>query len=360
MSIERLIGWEEAVFVDHNLLHFIRPRTNENLRHTERVFFLRTSREKKRCGRAEEHTELAHAQSLAEKHQGNILAAASGALHATGYAEANTCLPARRRREPEAANAADWFHFTQSSMNATAKPTLVCLHGWGGSAESFTELRKALEGVAMNILTPNLPGFGGEPEPAEPWTVDDYADWTEQYIRERAEGPLFLLGHSHGGRIGIKLATRNTLPIEHLILCAAAGIRRPRHARRIIGLTLAKGGKILLSFPGCRHLQPLGRKMLYKLVRIHDYEKASPTMRQTLIEVTKEDLRPLLKRIAVPTDIYWGTADRMTPYKDAKVMCYEIPHSELHAFEGTRHAVHRDRAEEIAERIRDLLTPSAE
>ena len=50
----------------------------------------------------------------------------------------------------------------------------------------------------------------------------------------------------------------------------------------------------------------------------------------------------------------------MTPYKDAKMMCYEIPHSELHAFEGTRHAVHRDRAEEIAERIRDLLTPWTE
>lgn len=245
-------------------------------------------------------------------------------------------------------------------MNATAKPTLVCLHGWGGSAESFTELRKALEGVAMNILTPNLPGFGGEPEPAEPWAVDDYADWAEQYIRERAEGPLFLLGHSHGGRISIKLAARKTLPIEHLFLCAAAGIRHPRHIKRIIGLTLAKNGKMLLSLPGCRHLKPLGKKMLYTLIRVHDYEKASPVMRQTLIEVTREDLRPLLRHIAIPTDIYWGTEDSMTPYKDAKLMCHEIPNSELHEFEGTRHAVHRDRAEEIAERILDLLTPWTE
>jgi len=245
-------------------------------------------------------------------------------------------------------------------LQAMPKPTLVCLHGWGGSNESFTELREALRGTDISILTPDLPGFGEEPEPEKPWTIDDYADWVEQYIREHTKDPFFLLGHSHGGRIGIKLAARNSLPIEHLFLCAAAGIRHPRHIKRIIGLTIAKSGKTVLSLPGCKQLQPLGKKMLYKLVRVHDYERASPAMRQTLIEISKEDLRPLLKNIAVPTDIYWGTADTMTPYKDAKIMHHEIPHSELHAYDGTRHAVHRERAEEIAECIRMQIAKLAE
>ena len=240
------------------------------------------------------------------------------------------------------------------------KPTIVCLHGWGGSNKSFTELRGSLRGTDISILTPDLPGFGKEPEPEKPWTVDDYADWVEEYIRKNTEGSLLLLGHSHGGRICIKLATRKTLPIEHLYLCAAAGIRHPRHFKRITGLTLAKGGRAILSLPGCKQLQPLGKKVLYKLVRVHDYERASPTMRQTLIKISKENLRPLLKDIAIPTDIYWGTADKMTPYKDAKIMHREIPNSELHAYGGTRHSVHRDRAEEIAECIREQIAQLAE
>lgn len=244
------------------------------------------------------------------------------------------------------------------------KPVLLCLHGWGGSQESFTELRDALQGVEIEIHTPDLPGFGAEPEPKTAWTVDDYADWVLEYVENEKlkmkNEKLFLLGHSHGGRIAIKLvaeklpATGYRLP-DHVFLCAAAGIRHPRHFKRVIGLTLAKTGKFLLSIPGLSKLQPLGKKILYKLVRVHDYEKASDVMRQTLIKVSAEDLRPLLSKIHVPTDIFWGTDDGMTPYSDAKVMEAEISGSTLHSYPGIRHRVHRDKAKEIAEVIQKYL-----
>ncbi|OGJ61570.1 hypothetical protein A3C37_01390 [Candidatus Peribacteria bacterium RIFCSPHIGHO2_02_FULL_53_20] len=250
--------------------------------------------------------------------------------------------------------------------------TLLCLHGWGGSKESFTELREALKDSDITILTPDLPGFGSEPEPSRPWTTDDYAEWVAEWLRSNrpplpnplptGEGKtrLFLLGHSHGGRIVIKLAQSKSFSIlnsqfsiEHLFLCASAGIRHPRHFKRILGLTLAKTGKTLLQIPGLKSLEPLGKKFLYRLVRVHDYEKASPVMRQTLINVTKEDLRPLLSGITVPTDIFWGEEDGMTPVADAHLMHKEITGSTLHLYPGVRHRVHRERAREIAEVIEE-------
>jgi pimeloyl-ACP methyl ester carboxylesterase len=243
---------------------------------------------------------------------------------------------------------------------------LVCLHGWGGSKESFIELRAALEGSGITMLTTDLPGFGEEPEPPKPWTTDDYADWVEAFIKKNVQGPFHLLGHSHGGRIALKLAQRqcsqrsqltaHSFHIAHLYLCAAAGIRHPRHIKRIIGLTLAKLGKSLLKIPGLRSLQPLGKKLLYKLVRVHDYEQASPVMRQTLINVSREDLCPILKEIKVATDIFWGKDDGMTPFSDALVMKRKISGSELHAFDGVRHRVHRDRAAEIAAIIKSKIS----
>jgi len=241
--------------------------------------------------------------------------------------------------------------------------TLLCLHGWGGSSESFTELREALKGSDIKILTPDLPGFGNEPEPKEPWTTDNYADWVENWLRQSGKwkvenGKLMLLGHSHGGRIAIKMLVRFPLstfhfPLpSHFFLCASAGIRHPRHFKRIFGLTLAKTGKTLLKVPGLKSLEPLGKKFLYRLVRVHDYEQASPIMRQTMINVTKEDLRPLLSTITVPTDIFWGEDDGMTPVSDAHVMHKEIAGSTLHLYKGVRHRVHRDKAREIAEVIR--------
>jgi pimeloyl-ACP methyl ester carboxylesterase len=233
-------------------------------------------------------------------------------------------------------------------------PILVCLHGWGGSKESFSELREALKETDIEILTPDLPGFGEEPEPSKPWTVGDYTDWAEAWIKNqlpRSNNQVSILGHSHGGRIAIKLATRGMLPINHLYLCASAGIHHPRHIKRVIGLTLAKTGKFFLSIPGLKQLEPAGKKLLYKLVRVHDYEKASPLMRQTLINVTREDLRPLLSQITIPTDIFWGTEDRMTPVADAHIMHTLIKGSRLHLYPGVRHRVHRDRATEIAQVI---------
>jgi pimeloyl-ACP methyl ester carboxylesterase len=241
------------------------------------------------------------------------------------------------------------------------RPLLLCLHGWGGSKESFNELRAALKDTDIEILTPDLPGFGEEPEPSQPWNTDQYAEWVVEWMQRqnRNQRPIFLLGHSHGGRIALKIVRGRLLPVTHLFLCASAGIRRPRHFKRLIGLTLAKAGKFFLAIPGLNKLAPLGKKLLYKLVRVHDYEKASPIMRETLIRVTAEDLRPLLSLIPIPTDLFWGEDDRMTPVGDAHVMHEGIKNSQLHLFPGVRHAVHKDRATEIAARICEVCAAKA-
>lgn len=244
-----------------------------------------------------------------------------------------------------------------STYDSSVRTILLCLHGWGGSKASFTELRVALRESEIEVLTPDLPGFGNESEPDRPWNVDDYANWVERWFQkngrwEMGDGKLLLLGHSHGGRIAMKLAARGTLPIAHLTLCAPAGIRRPRHFRRILGLTLAKSGKLFLSLPGVSVFRPLARKLLYKLIRVHDYEQASPVMRETMISVTREDLRLILSQITTPTDIFWGEDDRMTPIADARVIHAGIRGSHLHTYPGVRHNVHRERAQEIADVIR--------
>jgi pimeloyl-ACP methyl ester carboxylesterase len=245
-----------------------------------------------------------------------------------------------------------------------SRPTLLCLHGWGASQESFTELRDALKGEDIEILSPDLPGFGKEQEPTADWTLDDYANWVEEYIRTHIREKSFsLLGHSFGGRIAIKIASGynkkpKTYTLEHLYLCASAGIKRHRHVKRSIGLIIAKTGKAILSLPGLNIFESLAKRLLYKLLRVHDYERASPRMQQIMINVCKEDLRPLLKDIDTQTVIFWGERDTMTPIQDAHVMDAEIPHSTLHTYPDVRHRVHRDMAQEIAEVIRkNLITP---
>ncbi len=241
------------------------------------------------------------------------------------------------------------------------RPTLLCLHGWGGSKESWNPLREALTGMDIEILTPDLPGFGAEPDPAQPWTVDDYAAWTKDWLAKskKGDGPLWIVGHSHGGRTAIVIAAKNVLPVERLFLCAPAINRKRRyHLRRMIGAALAKTGTFFLSIPGLSLLAPLARTLLYKLLRVHDYERASPLMQQTLVLVTKDDLTPLFPSVTQPVDLFWGDQDRQTPVGDAYYMQPLLPRCESHVYAGTRHAVHKTNAREIAAVIGQRLAAS--
>lgn len=231
------------------------------------------------------------------------------------------------------------------------KPTLLCLHGWGGSKESFGPLHEALAGMDMEILAPDLPGFGAEPDPARPWTVDDYAAWVKDWLAKnrKSEGPLWILGHSHGGRTAIVIAAKKILPVDRLFLCAPAINRKRRyHLRRMVGAALAKTGTFFLSIPGLSLFAAPARKLLYKLLRVHDYERASLLMQQTLVLVTKDDLTPLFPLVTVPVDLFWGDHDGQTPVSDGKHMNLLLPHCEFHVYARTRHGVHKTNAREIA------------
>lgn len=244
--------------------------------------------------------------------------------------------------------------------NVRMQRVLVCLHGWGGSKESFQELQAACAYAGITFLVPDLPGFGSEPEPNTPWHNDDYADWVQQWIAAALQvlpspaTSIEIVGHSHGGRIAMKLAYRQStgsvLPftITHLHLIAAAGIFHGRHIKRIIGLSLAKTGKLFVSLPGAKFLAPFAKKVLYRLVRVHDYERASPCMQTTMQYVVREDFRPIVPCIQVPADIYWGTNDGMTPVSDAYFLHKYLPRSTLHVYEHARHGIHKTNATEIA------------
>jgi len=262
----------------------------------------------------------------------------------------------------------------------------ICLHGWGRgvSSEAFSSIREHLKDAEVDIIAPDLPGFGKSDEPPRAWTVDDYADCIEELVKQLKVKDVFLLGHSFGGRIAIKLAARQSALLErspeanverplhspldtlgaqsrrawisHLFLCASAGVGRDLLIRRRFWLIIAKIGNAIFFIPGLSLLKPFARKVLYKLLRVRDYSEASERMRETMKAVIEEDLTPLLSKIAVPTDLFWGTEDTLTPLRDGQLMNKKIVQSTLHVFPGARHNVHREKALEIAQIIRFQLS----
>lgn len=117
-------------------------------------------------------------------------------------------------------------------------PVLV-LHGWGSNARLMAPIARALEDK-YRVYNLDLPGHGMSPPPPEPWGVPEHAALLRQFITEHIGGPVTLVGHSNGGRIGLFMAsTAETADlIRHLVLISPSGIRPQRsakyHLRRMV------------------------------------------------------------------------------------------------------------------------------
>lgn len=209
---------------------------------------------------------------------------------------------------------------------------VVMLHGWASNIELFRP-SATLVSSKYRVLAMDLPGHGETPEPPTDWHVDDYADFVTHFLEHFGVRRVIFLGHSYGGRVIIKLATRQNLPftIEKLILVDSAGIRpekskEQQKKEKVMGM----GKKLLSHTPGLLN-------KLQGMVGSADYQAASPLMRKVLVNSVNEDLTDLLPDIRQSTLLIWGTLDTATPISDAEKMERLIPDAGLARMEGCSH-----------------------
>lgn len=209
-------------------------------------------------------------------------------------------------------------------------PSIIFLHGWRSSSSAWGPTLRFFKDAGFSFYLIDLPGFGGSDTPARPFSIDDYAALVEAFIERLGLLSVILIGHSFGGRIGIKISSRKGNKIDKLVLVDAAGIRRKKGTswKKIVAKIVKP---IFTLFP----LESL-RRRIYVRLGAEDY-LATPELKQTFVNIIEENLEPLLPRITCPTLIIWGERDNETPLSMAYTMEREISNSELVVFEGVGH-----------------------
>src|SRR3990167_1812903 len=102
--------------------------------------------------------------------------------------------------------------------------TVVCLHGWGDTENTFKELAHFLE-KKYTVLTLDLPGFGGSQTPPSAWELNNYVDFIEHWLEKIGISDVYaIVGHSYGGSLAIKGVGSGKLKTKKLILLSAAGV----------------------------------------------------------------------------------------------------------------------------------------
>jgi pimeloyl-ACP methyl ester carboxylesterase len=102
----------------------------------------------------------------------------------------------------------------------TAKPVLVFLHYFGGSAQSWTGVISLLSSD-YDCIALDMPGFGNQPALSEP-SILSVAKNVEEQLSARQIFNYVLIGHSMGGKIAVQVAAdvNESNAIQQLILLA--------------------------------------------------------------------------------------------------------------------------------------------
>ena len=169
------------------------------------------------------------------------------------------------------------------------------------------------------------------------------------FIQDNKIVEPIIIGHSFGGRVAIKLASKNPKFLCGIVLVDSAGF---------VDRTLLNKLKKIIAKPlkPIFKLKPLRgiRNSIYRLIGSEDYI-ATPLLRETYLKIIGEDLSGDMKRIDTLTMIIWGAQDKDTPLKYAHKMNESIKNSELVVLEEAGHFSFLDKKEEFLEALRDFF-----
>ncbi|MDD6284846.1 MAG: alpha/beta hydrolase [Firmicutes bacterium] len=213
---------------------------------------------------------------------------------------------------------------------------IVMLHGWGSSLDAFRLITDCLSS-GRRVIALDFPGFGGSDMIGEPWSVEDYCQFTLKFFDALDLHDPDLICHSFGGRIVIKLCGSGRLNPEKIVLMDAAGIKNKPSVKSRVRTAAFKTGKFLLTLPIVRNFSRSALDRLRAHFGSADYNSAPPVLRSTLVKVVNEDLRDYLKNIKASALLIWGDLDTATPLSDAKLMEREISDCGLCVIKGTGH-----------------------
>lgn len=212
------------------------------------------------------------------------------------------------------------------------KPTLVMLHGGGGSGPGMKPLTDLLE-EKFTVFSPNLVGHGGRPIP-ERIRFKDWVDDLLKQLDERAIKRAAFFGYSMGGLLALYMARRHPRRVSAVCALAAKIVFDRPTVDQFDWLcdvekVVAQGGTLAAEMEKLH--QPQDWKALYRTMRpFYPALMEDPPL-------TDEDL----KAIKQPVLIMSSGRDLIVPLQETITLGLALPGSHTVVFPRFAHPLKR-------------------
>lgn len=257
---------------------------------------------------------------------------------------------------------------------APLKPTLIMIHGFRGTHHGLLPIAKYLKG--MNIIVPDLPGFGKGPK-LSTYDLDSYVEWLHAFIKKQnLPTAPYLLGHSFGSIICAAYAKKYPTSIKKLVLVnpiGAPALEGPNKVMTKLATVYYKIGAKLPEKPADAWLSSklIVRVMSVTMAKTHDkglrtfihhqhdqYFSRFHSPQSVLEGFTtsiSHNVRDVAKSIPVSTLLIAGSLDDITPLSAQYALVKKFPNAQLKVIKNVGHLTHYETPEQVASLIQAFI-----
>lgn len=236
-------------------------------------------------------------------------------------------------------------------VEAGSGPTVILLHGLGGSSQAWG-LNTAALAEKYHVIVPDQIGFGKSDKPLVNYRIRTYVDFLDQFCKQLKIERATLVGSSMGGWIATMFTASFPDRVDKLVLVDAAGYKPPKDfdTRTLIGLnpSTREGVKILIAKvfynKAFQTDAAVDQAIAARLAAGDGYTINSLT--ESIIR-GEDFLDEIVKTIKRPTLIIWGRQDGLVSLADGERFNKDIAGSKMIVIDQCGHVPNTEKPGEF-------------
>lgn len=235
-------------------------------------------------------------------------------------------------------------------MTASKPRTALLIHAYPLSSAMWRDQKEALEAAGLRVLTPDLPGFGGQAG-----TMESLVEGARGLLDLLPDEPVSLVGLSMGGYLALELLAQAPERFGRVVLADTsvrsdspdqAESRRAQAAR-----VLEEGRDFILGAARDEHSEATYKKILPMME-----EASREGIAAALYALAaRDEHRTTLRDLTLPLLVIVGREDTITTVEQAQEIA-DAGGAELVVIDGAAHLSNLDQPEAFSAALLRFLT----
>jgi pimeloyl-ACP methyl ester carboxylesterase len=239
-------------------------------------------------------------------------------------------------------------------------PTLLLVHGLGGSSKQWSGAATLLSPVAR-LIVPDLRGHGASHRPPGPYSVKGWADDLAALCRAAGVERCVAAGASVAGAIVLQLAADHPELVQGVIPVGGFPVLPPIGKERMTqraataeaqGMAGVVDGILAGALGPTTHAT---KPELVASVRAGLLENEPQAYAAATRAVVAVDVQPVLPRVKCPVMLVFGAEEKVAPLPAQTALKKALPQAQVRAIPGAGHLAFLEEPGPFAARVMEFL-----